>query len=70
MLENLYIKTFLEKITEYQGKCERLVRNHNDNTNIDKSDKKYLRGCDHNLAGFVCQQIPTDTPFFTSLATL
>ena len=35
--------------------CERRVRNHSDNTNIDKSDKKYLRECDHNLPGFVYQ---------------
>ena len=49
-------KNFLEKITEYQGICERRVRNHSDNTNIDKCDKKYLKGCDQTLPGFVCQR--------------
>ena len=36
--------------------CERRVRNHSDNTNIGKCDKKYLKGCDHSLPGFVCQK--------------
>ena len=47
MLMNLcykiYMKNFLEKITEYQGMCERQVRNHSDNTNIDKCDKNILK---------------------------
>ena len=36
------------------GMCERRVRNHNV-TNIDKCDRKYLKGCDHSLPAFVCQ---------------
>ena len=49
-------KTFLEKITEYQGMCERRVRTTVTTQNIDKCDKKYFKGCDHSLPGFVCQR--------------
>ena len=52
----IYMKKIFRKNHRVPGNVWEASAHHSDNTNIDKCDKKYFKGCDHSLPGFVCKR--------------